>query len=287
MRRRSKFNKIMCSILTILLVIELILGFSVTLIKKTIGDRGFIEKELEKTDFYTNMRAELENTFLNYVYQSNLDDDTVKGVVTLDKVKEDIDICLDIAYENSKKEVNTDSLKKELTERIRKKLTEEHKHIITSAEERDIQTLVNVIIENYSDNMKTLKTTAETLAPIIKKINSVKNIHVIINYIAIVVTLLALSLIYIHGCKNKKVVVNKYQGIGLMTAGALLILINIGISIAIHEEEILIFSRSITNVLIDIIKYVKADILIFGTTFFLLGFGLSLTKNIIVKKYLR
>ena len=67
MKRRSKFNKIMCSILTILLVIELILGFSVTLIKKTIGDRGFIEKELEKTDFYTNMRAELENTFLNYV----------------------------------------------------------------------------------------------------------------------------------------------------------------------------------------------------------------------------
>ena len=73
MRRRSKLNKIICVILTLILVAELIVAFGISLIKKTTGDRSFIEKELEKTDLYTNMRAEVEDTFLNYVYQSNLE----------------------------------------------------------------------------------------------------------------------------------------------------------------------------------------------------------------------
>ena len=48
MKRRSKFNKIVCAILTLVLVAEIIAVFGVSLVKKTIGDRKFIERELER-----------------------------------------------------------------------------------------------------------------------------------------------------------------------------------------------------------------------------------------------
>lgn len=287
MKRRTTLNKIICAILTAILIVELFACFGITLVKNTICSREYIENELEKVNYYQVTKNEIEESFKYYVLQSNLDDSCVENLITVEKVKSDTLIELNKYFKNSKEDIQVDSIKQELNNRINTKVENEYKNIMTEQDKKNIAKLVDIIVDNYTDNMKTIGSGFEIIHSISKKLDKIENIHVIIMYVITLVTIILISIVYIFGTKNKKIILNKYHAIAFMTVGLMIIITIIALSITINEEEIQIFTKGITSVIIDAIKSIKASILVFGIVSFGIGLGISILKNVILKKYLR
>ena len=287
MKRRTILNRIICALLTVLLIIELIVSLGITLLKNTICSKEYIEKELVKNNYYEITKSEIEDSFKYYVLQSNLDDNCVEGLITVEKVKNDTLLELNKYYDNSKQEIDIDPIKQELTKRIYDKVENEYNNSISEQEKKDIETLVKVIVKNYSDNMKTIGTCFETLSTLSKKLDKIESREIIIAYGITLFTVVLISIVYVYGTKNKKIIVNKYHAIALMTVGLMIIIIIIAMSIAVNEQPIQIFTKGITAVIVDIIKNIKLMLLLSGIVMFTVGLVISIIKNIMLKKYLR
>lgn len=287
MSKRSILNRAICAIITLLLIFELLIVFSITILKQTIGSKEYLLAELDKTNYYAMTKSEIESSFRNYVLQSNLDDDTVKDIVSVEKIKEDTLVIIDNAYDGHKQEIDVKSIKEELSNRIHDKVKNEYNITITASEEKDIQTLVEVIIQNYNDHIDIVNAVISTLASISSKLDMIKNTYLIAGYAAIGITCVILSVIYIIGCKNKKAFINKYQGIAFMTSGTMLVITNIAFGFFIKESEIGLFTKGITALIIDIVQNIRFEVMLFGIILFVIGVFLSIIKNVLIKEYLR
>lgn len=287
MRRRSTFNKIICAILAGLLIVELVAVFGISLLKKTVLSKEYIKRELEKVNYYQVTKAEVEDAFKYYVLQSNLDDSCVENLVTAEKVKKDTLLLLEQAYNGKKEEIDIESIKDELNNRIHSKVVNEYNNVVTQSEENDIEELVDVIVENYSNSMDTIKTCFSVVQSINKKLDIITEERVKTSYAIMAGTIALLSIVYIVGSKNKKIVLNKYHAIAFMTVGAMMLITMGVLSIVVKEGQIQLFTKGITLFVIDIIKNIKSTILIFGTLSFMTGFLISLVKNILLRKYLK
>lgn len=287
MKRRTTTNKIICIILMLVLIIEVLGIFFITLLKNTILSKDYLLKELDKVGYYLTTKSEIEDAFKYYVLQSNLDDACVTDLITVDRIKKDTNIVFNKSFVGSKEEITVDDIKKELESRIEDKLINEYNHTMTESEKKDINTVVNVIVENYTNNMNTMKSTVDTIASVSKKLDIIKKQYIFILIATTVLTAVMLSVVYIVGSKNKKMIINKYQAIAFMTVGAMVIIAVIAFSSAVHEDQIQIFTKGITNVIIDIIKNIKTIVWIFGITTFSIGLILAIIKNVMMRKYLR
>ena len=287
MKRRTTLNRIICAILTAILIVELFACIGITLVKKTLCSKEYIENELEKVNYYQTTKNEIEESFKYYVLQSNLDDSCVENLITVEKVKADTLIELNKYFENSKDEIEVNPIKQELSNRINTKVEKEYNNIITEQDKKNISKLVDIIVDNYTDNMKTIGSGFEIIHSISKKLDKIENTHIIIMYAITLATIILISVVYIFGTKNKKIILNKYHSIAFMTVGLMIIITIIALSITINEEEIQIFTKGITSVITDAIKSIKSLILMFGITSFGIGLGISIAKNVILRKYLR
>lgn len=287
MKRRTPLNKTLSIILMLVLIVEILAVFFLTLAKNTIFSKEYLLKELDKVGYYQTTKSEVEDAFKYYVLQSNLDDNCVKDLITAERIKKDTLIVFNKCFEGSKVEVVADDIKEELEKRIENKVVNEYNHTMTASEKKDIDKVVDIIVDNYTDNMKTMKSVVDIIASISKKLDIIKKEYIFILLAVTVITFAILSIVYIVGSGNKKMIFNKYHAIAFMTVGAMIIIMMIAFTSVVHENQIQIFTKGITNVIVDIIKNLKNIMWIFGITTFSIGFIMALAKNIIMKKYLR
>lgn len=287
MEKRSGLNRAISAILTAVLIVELIAVFAVSVLKYTIGSKEYIIATLDKVNYYQTTKNEIEDAFKYYVLQSNLDDECVEDIITVEKVKKDTLIVLNKFYDGSKENFEVDSIKEELNKRINEKVENEYNNIVTEDEKKDIEKLVDIIVDNYSNNMETVESCFNATAKIAKVANRIQDKYVKLAYGVTIVTIVLLSVLYISGTKNKKIIFNKYHAIAFMTVGFILIIGSIVLLVFVKEDQIQIFTKGITAVIVEIIKNIKSIIAITGGSLFGAGLLMAIVKSILLRKYIR
>ncbi len=283
MEKRSKTNKFFCWILTIILMIEIIAISVLSIANNTILKKSYIEAQLEKTGFYTQIKGNIEEMFKNYVLQANLDDEIVENLITDDKIKQDVNQVLEAVYNQKAISVETDTIKTELQNRINQKLMLGKNITITKEAQKSINDFIDIIINNYKSNMEISESAIKQIGNMVGIINTKITKYSNVLYITTIATAILLAIICFARCKNKKSILNIYHAIALLASGSTLIITWIISKIQIKPDNIIIYNKAITNLLISIIKNIQANILQYGIVLFSVGLIISIIENIRLK----
>ena len=112
-------------ILILLLTILIISLVFINITKSTIMSKDYILGKLDETDYYINIKGEIESNFQNYIGQSGLDEEVLNDIVTDEKIKNDTEIIFNNIYDGTSEEVTTTEIEEKLRTNIDNSLEED------------------------------------------------------------------------------------------------------------------------------------------------------------------
>lgn len=233
----------------ILLTCAIIGLLIINIVSSTILSKQYVLSKLEETNYYEEIKKEIESSFENYIGQSGLDENVIKDIVSMEKVKEDTNIIITNIYEGTQKTVDTTEIETNLKNNIEASL--ENKKL-TITQQKAINEYINKIASQYKQTMS--HTSYENdINQMVKKVNRYieKAKKVVIIGIAVLI-LLILVLNY------KKLMRGISQtGIALLSSGIFYVILKMYINFKIKISNIVILNDAISNV----VKTVMTDIL--------------------------
>lgn len=233
----------------ILLTCAIIGLLIINIVSSTILSKQYVLSKLEETNYYEEIKKEIESSFENYIGQSGLDENVIKDIVSMEKIKEDTNIIITNIYEGTQKTVDTTEIETNLKNNIEASL--ENKKL-TITQQKAIDEYINKIASQYKQTMS--HTSYENdINQMVKKVNRYieKAKKVVIIGIAVLI-LLILVLNY------KKLMRGISQtGIALLSSGIFYVILKMYINFKIKISNIVILNDAISNV----VKTVMTDIL--------------------------
>lgn len=262
--------------LVIVLTISIILTVAIHTITSTILNKDYILGKLEETNYYNNIYNQVESNFENYIYQSGLDEEVLKNIISEEDIKSDTTQIISNIYDGKTSNIDVSKIEKRLETNIYNSLSNQR---ITESTKKAIDQFINKITEEYKDTI--VHTKYETninkvLSKIIKYGSIIKNILIVASIvIGIILLLLNIKNIF-RGCAQ--------LGIALLATGFFNIIVNIIINTKVKIDNITVlnngFSMTLRNIIHDVIK------IFMNYSFILLAVGLLIIviSNIIVNK---
>lgn len=262
------YRKVISYILTFILIVFLTGSLLLTILNNTVLNKNFTAKILKKENYSEKIYNEIMENFKNNTIQSGLEDSVLTGVISKDKLEEDINKFLSGLYGEKNIEVDEAGIKERLNENINKEIKKNNKNV--SAEEQiEIDRYVDTIANIYKDGILYSKEYVEKIGDSVLQIKHLTTKITIAFYITTIV--IAAMLIKI----SKKESIN-YFIITLISSGMLLMLPQIIKTFALKTSNILILNKTISNIIIALIDKTIGTILVCGVITFILGVLISL-----------
>ena len=246
-------------VLSFIIVFAIILVIAVNIVNNKALNKEYILSKMEETEFYLQISREVESGFENYIYQSGFPEETIKNLFTEDMIKKDANSLINFLYDGTEIKLSSEILRTNLEKKIQDYIKSENMTLIDKFK--------NLIIGEYDKNIKvsdTLYEKGHEIIEIVKKISEkIGNLPIIILFILII------GLIIIN--KKDLLLVINFLGISLLTIG---ILFKIGVNTIFANVEIdnlMIMTKSLSNLIISIIKenlYLISD---YGNIFIISG----------------
>lgn len=236
-------------ILSFLLIMLIALFLATNILENKILSKQYMISKLEENEFYLQVSREVENGFENYIYQSGLPEDTIKGLFTDEMIKNDVNSLLDKLYYNKDISLSTEKVRENLNKKIDDYLDSEGIKINNQGKE-NIKKFENLIINEYTKNVNVSNTLYEKGykgIEILDKLNSK------VGSIPMIAIIFILVLLVIINIKNLLVAIN-YMGISLLSLG---VLIKLGVNLIFNNvkiDNLVILTQSLSSVLTSIIK---------------------------------
>lgn len=253
-------------VLSFIIVFAIILVIAVNIVNNKALNKEYIFSKMEETEFYLQISREVESGFENYIYQSGFPEETIKNLFTEDMIKKDANSLINFLYDGTEIKLSSEILRTNLEKKIQDYIKSENM-TLTEQNIQNIDKFKNLIIGEYDKNIKvsdTLYEKGHEIIEIVKKISEkIGNLPIIILFILIIVLIII----------NKKdlLLVINFLGISLLTIG---ILFKIGVNTIFANVEIdnlMIMTKSLSNLIISIIKenlYLISD---YGNIFIISG----------------
>ncbi len=261
-------------ILIIILTICMISLGIIYIMFSTALNQNYVVQKLKDTDFYSGIYKLVESNFENYIYQSGLDEEVLKGICTQEKVEKDINIMISNIYEGTNKKIDTKEIADNLNTNIDKL------GIKTNQNKESINEFVEHICNEYTDTLihsQYEQKINDIYVKIMGKLNEIYDIAykvLIIDFIVIIIA-------------NGKKVYKDIQYLGVaMLATTLFELISCQIvTYKVNIQGIKIFNDVFSNTVVTIIQDVlyKINSMAFGTLVFAIIFN-AIYVAIITKK---
>lgn len=264
-------------ILTFLLSIMILVCFGVFGIANAkVLNKSYVKKMFDENGFYDAVLEEVNSGFENFIYQSGLPENTIENLATLDMIKTDIDGILDYIMDGKEITLSQEKIREELDLRINNYLTEENRTL--SKEEREnIVKFEDLMIASYEESINPAKS-------ILDKVNEYYGKFVeIFNKVRVAVlgvTIILFVLLFIVNLKNKFILVDLF-GIGFLVTGVILRLLENVILSGFDIDNLVLFSTSMTSIVITTLKDIIFGIGSFGNIFIVLGICFILFFSII------
>ena len=209
--------------------------------------------------------------------QSGLDESVIENIITVEDIKTETRNCIESIYNNTKYTINKENIEKRFNENINSYLEENHRKL-NSNEEKSVSTLVSKISSLYASEVFPIDLISKVNINL-KKISDLVNIANVSLYGCVGVLLLLLIVINI---KNIMKVLN-YVGVSLLSSGIVLYAPKIFIDYKLHINDINIYNRNISDIIINFINDVLNYFTVIPIIFIVLAVVLLFVANLFRK----
>lgn len=265
--------KIIRFILILVLTISIISLVFINVANSTILNKDYVLEKLEETNYYINIKGEIDSAFQNYIGQSGLDEEVLQNIVTEDKIKEDTNIILSNIYDGTSKEISTDEIEQNLRKNIENSLDTK----LNVTQQRMVDEYVTKICNQYLDTMSHTKY-ENNIYNVISKINTYTQTGQKILMIAIVI----MGLIIIISNYKKIAKAIAHLGISIMSSSIFMIIVNIYINTKIKIANIVILNEAISVVVRNVMNNILDTVKTQGIIFLIIGLLMIIVGNAIV-----
>lgn len=265
--------KIIRFILILVLTISIISLVFINVANSTILSKDYVLEKLEETNYYINIKGEIDSAFQNYIGQSGLDEEVLQNIVTEDKIKEDTNIILSNIYDGTSKEISTDEIEQNLRKNIENSLDTK----LNVTQQRMVDEYVTKICNQYLDTMSHTKY-ENNIYNVISKINTYTQTVQKILMIAIVI----IGLIIIISNYKKIAKSIAHLGISIMSSSIFMIIVNIYINTKIKIANIVILNEAISVVVRNVMNNILDTVKTQGIIFLIIGLLMIILGNAIV-----
>lgn len=258
----------------ILLTCAIIGLLIINIVSSTILSKQYVLSKLKETNYYEEIKKEIESSFENYIGQSGLDEDVIIDIVSLEKIKEDTNIIITNIYDGTNKTVDTTEIETNLKNNIETSL-ENRKLTIT--QQKAIDEYISKIASQYKQTMSHTKYEND-INQTIKKVNKYIEIAKKVAIIAIAVLILLIFIL-----NYKKLIRGISQiGIALLSSGIFYVILKTYIDLKIKVSNIVILNDAISNAVRTVINDILLKIVQNGIILICCGIVIILVGNIII-----
>jgi len=269
--------KVIVTILLVLILIPLIAASTfVFIMQKTVLNKEYIIGKLENNNYYDNLDANIKNDLEGYIGPSGLDDTVLQDIYTKYKLIEDVNTVISNIYIgiDASSAIETESIKTNLKNNIASFLNNDQKY---TAEEESINEFVDQIAQRYEQDIS-YSSYINQVKDSIQLASKMADKYAKYIYFATIV--LAIAIIFIN---LKKYKIFKPIGIGVITSGLLMSIMNIFVNARLDINNIVILNNAMSTVVVDIIKSILKAVTIAGIAYIIGGFILIVIGNILTK----
>ena len=273
------FKKIVSYLFTFVLIILILAISAILIVQSTILDKTYVLKVLEETNYYSNTKKNIKDSFDNYILQSGLEEVVIEDLFNEQELKDDINNVINCIYENKTLELNTNNIEQKLRERIDKVL-EEHNKRLDKDEEVAIQNFVNAITEAYTNEVAYSEKAVTQIGNVLN--NQIKPLL----FVGLITACISLAIILLIMLIMNKSKIFNYIGIASVASGVTLGIIPIGIRMKVKIDTLLMFNNSFSNTLaklidntLNITLWVSAIIAIVGVCILVISSMLETRKK--------
>lgn len=257
-----------------LLAVSIIGAVMLNLVSSTLLKEQYVISKLEETNYYEELKQEIEDSFENYIGQSGLDETVIHNIITLEKVKQDTRTILDNIYFGENKTVDATELETNLRKNINESLQNRR---LTITAQKAVDEYINKITSEYKQTLTHTKYETQ-IHQIIKKVD-----HWIGILQKVILVILGVSIILILLLNAKQILASiNHIGIALTTSGGFFTLLGIYITSKIKIDNIVVQTEAISNVIKAIMKHIVSTINQYGYILLAIGIILILIGNLIV-----
>ncbi|MBR3697220.1 MAG: hypothetical protein IKM97_03000 [Clostridia bacterium] len=234
-------------------------------------------KKFEEINLYNSVYEEVRDGFENYIYQSGLDLNIIDKICTREKVKNDILSIVNSMYGDGETLIDTTEIRANLEKSIMEYVENEGRKL-SKEEEENIKIFEDLIEGVYKNEIGLYQKGSDKIARKLPQVLSfIKNLEIIV--IGLTAFLLIVLIIL-----NSKIlsVAGSYVGVSLFSSGILLFFFRKIIISKIEIDSLVIFTKSLSNSVIIILKDVLSIIQTFGTWYVVFGIFNIVIMNILL-----
>lgn len=259
-------------ILVIVLTIALMLISFISISSSTILNKEYILAKLDETEYYKGIYQEVQSNFENYVGQSGLDEDIMNGILTEEKVKEDVNLIINNIYDGTNQTIDVTELRTNLNNKIEESIDNPR---VLATQKNSIDTFVNTICDEYTKTMTHTKYEQD-----------INNMYVkVLKYLemakkALIITIaISVLLICVICCKQ---IFKGIASLGIAGAssGIFYIIANIYINSQININTITILNDTVSNSLRTVINDIVGRVASCGYISLAVGIVLIILGNL-------
>ena len=236
----------------IVIIVIIILGK--TLLSNKVLNKKYLLSKMEEMQVYLQISRDVKSGFENYIYQSGLPENTIDNLYTDEMIKSDTNSIVDYIYDGTEIKLSDDIVKANLEKKISEYL-ESQGLKINNQGRKNIEEFEDLIINEYKTNINVdeYNSSLKIYPSIHEVIQKLKDIDKKINYIPVIILVFLLSVLIVIN-KNNLLVALQYISISSLSIGVLL---KMAVSLIFKNFDIdnfVLFSTSMTNLIINIIK---------------------------------
>lgn len=263
-------------IVLIILIIFLVATIAVNIASSTILSKDYIFKKLDETNYYNSLYSEVESSFENYIYQSGLDEDVIKNIVTEEEIKQDTIQIINNLYSKEVANIDVSKIENRLQENIDNSLEGQN---ISNATKKSITQFIDQITNAYKDTIVHTKyenSINDILTKVIGYVEKAKIILLVADIVLIVILLLLSARRIAQGTAD--------LGIAILGTGIFNIAVNVIVNAKVKIDYITVisngFSMTIRSILHDIMDIINTS----GIILVIVGLIIIFISNILIMK---
>lgn len=270
------FVKIIKAVLTIVLALVVIGLATVCILSSTILNEGYILKELQSSNYYSNIYNEVQSNFENYIGPSGLDENILTDICTVEDIEKDTEIILGNIYEGTNKSIDVNSMKENIVNKINASLDDTK---TTSSMRESVEQFAEAISEEYKNTISHTEYEQminDMYSKAVKIMNFAK-LAICVCIVAIAILLILINLKTLHRTLD-------YFGIAMASAGVFCVIANLIVNGNVRVQNIRILnnpiSTSVQNIIADILsQFISVGLVLAGV-----GVILIIISNVIQEK---
>lgn len=280
MKKESIGKKVICIILALILALLILVSKTVAIIQGTILNKDYLIKVMEKTDSYSQMQKDIEDSIYNYIMQANIEKSQIEDIISQEKIKNDLDSLIKSVYQGKKVNINDEVIKTEVDKRLNDILVSNGNMTLTEESKKSIEEFSKNIAQTYSENINPLGEIIDEVGDTINVFNQKVDEYKIYVYIITAVMFVIVTLTCITQKERMIRILNRYQAIALIISGALLMLPSCIVKLKVKMNDFFIVNDAISNMIKYIVNDLEKNFLLVGIALVIVGCIVSFIGNL-------